>query len=90
MTEITPAKRIENAVRDSFGGRYNSDIQDAVAEALLLAGGILNAEYVALLEEVTAWRECARYDPDMSGAKRFKGWDRSGLDRCRKTYIEER
>jgi len=45
---------------------------------------------VALLEEVTAWRECARYDPDMSGAKRFKGWDRSGLDRCRKTYIEER
>jgi len=54
-----------------------------------VAGGILNAEYVALLEEVTAWRECARYDPLMSG-RAFKGWDRSGLDRCRRTYIEGR
>ena len=31
---MTPAKRIEEAVRASFGGRYNSDIQDAVRAAL--------------------------------------------------------
>ena len=86
---MTPAKMIENAVRESFGGRYNSDIQDAVARALLAAGGILNEEYVALLEEVTAWRECARYDPQMEGPA-FKGWDRSALDRCRRVYIEKR
>ena len=47
--------------------------------------------HLALLEEVAAWRECARYDPLMSGPPgAFKGWDRSALDRCRKTYIEGR
>jgi hypothetical protein len=86
---MTPAKRIENAVRENFGGRYSSTIKDAVEEALVAAGGILNAEYVALLQEVTAWRVCARYDPQMEGPA-FKGWDRSALDRCRRTYIEKR
>lgn len=36
----------------------------------------------ALMAEVAAWRECALYDPTMEGP-RFKGWDRSALDRCR-------
>ena len=47
------------------------------------------AALAAARAEVTAWRECARYDPLMSG-RAFKGWDRSALDRCRRTYIEGR
>jgi len=39
------------------------------------------------LEEIQDWRDCARYDPCMEGP-RFKGWDRSALDRCRKKYVE--
>ena len=42
----------------------------------------------ALREETLAWRACAQYDPDMSGRGRFKGWDRSALDRCRAAYID--
>jgi hypothetical protein len=42
----------------------------------------------ALEREVAAWRECARYDPLMDETLRFVGWDRSGLDRCRREFIE--
>jgi hypothetical protein len=45
-------------------------------------------EIERLRSEVEAWRECARYDPMMSGNAMFKGWDRSQMDRCRKKYIE--
>lgn len=38
----------------------------------------------ALITEVTEWRGCALYDPTMEGP-RFKGWDRSALERCRAT-----
>ena len=46
-------------------------------------------EIERLLAECEAWRECALYDPKMEGPK-FKGWDRSALDRCRTRYIELR
>ena len=49
----------------------------------------LKAELERLRAEVTAWRECARYDPNMSGRALFKGWDRSALDRCRKKYEDQ-
>jgi len=46
-------------------------------------------DYVKALEqEVQDWRECAMYDALMSGPK-FKGWNRSALDRCRQRYIEK-
>ena len=46
-------------------------------------------DYVkALAQEVQDWRECAMYDALMSGPK-FKGWNRSALDRCRQRYIEK-
>jgi len=44
-------------------------------------------ELERLQAEVQDWRECARYDPLMSGPA-FKGWDRSHMDRCRNKYIE--
>lgn len=50
----------------------------------------LYEELYALREEVDCWRGCARYDPMMGGETRFKGWDRSALDRCRKEYIEKK
>ena len=46
-------------------------------------------EIERLRAEVEAWRECAKYDPLMEGP-RFKGWDRSALDRCRTRFIELR
>jgi hypothetical protein len=46
-------------------------------------------ELKRLRAEVEDWRQCARYDAMMDGP-RFKGWDRSALDRCRKEYIEKR
>jgi len=39
------------------------------------------------MTEAEDWRECAKYDALMDGP-RFKGWNRSALDRCRKKYIE--
>jgi hypothetical protein len=46
-------------------------------------------DYVKALEqEVQDWHECASYDALMSGPK-FKGWNRSALDRCRQRYIEK-
>lgn len=42
----------------------------------------------ALEQEVRAWRECALYDATMEGPA-FKGWDRSALDRCRRTYRDQ-
>jgi len=45
------------------------------------------SEEERLRKEVSEWRDCARYDPLMSGPA-FKGWDRSALDRCRRKYIE--
>jgi len=48
----------------------------------------LAAAIHALEQEVQDWRECALYDPLMSGPK-FKGWNRSALDRCRQIYIEK-
>ena len=47
-----------------------------------------DAEIERLTAEVEEWRECARYDPTMSGESLFKGWDRSQMDRCRKRYLE--
>jgi hypothetical protein len=44
-------------------------------------------EIERLTAECEAWRECAQYDPEMTGPA-FKGWDRSALDRCRTRYIE--
>lgn len=44
----------------------------------------LRAEVEWLRAEVRGWRECALYDPMMSGEARFKGWDRSALDRMRR------
>lgn len=49
----------------------------------------LTAERDALRAEAEEWRDCAQYDPLMNGP-RFKGWNRSALDRCRKQYIEAR
>jgi len=37
--------------------------------------------------EIEEWRSCAKYDATMEGPK-FKGWDMSALDRCRKKFIE--
>lgn len=34
------------------------------------------------------WRHCASYDAMMDGP-RFKGWNKSALDRCRHDYIEK-
>ncbi len=53
--------------------------QQAYAEA--------QTEIDRLTVEIEEWRACARYDLLMEGPH-FKGWDRSGLDRCRKKYIE--
>lgn len=40
----------------------------------------------AAAEELEEWRACALYDPMMDGP-RFKGWDRSQMERCRKKFI---
>lgn len=42
----------------------------------------LEARIERLQSEVDGWRECALYDATMEGP-RFKGWDRSALDRMR-------
>lgn len=39
-------------------------------------------------DEVIEWHECAKHDPTMEGP-RFKGWDRSALERCRQKYIKD-
>ena len=48
-----------------------------------------DAEIARLLAEVEEWHACARYDPTMEGP-RFKGWDRSQMDRCRRQFMEEK
>ena len=42
-------------------------------------------EVVRLREALREWGECAMYDALMEGPK-FKGWDRSALDRCRRKH----
>jgi hypothetical protein len=69
---------------DNFGKAANAAIDKAIAQR-----DEARAECAQLQAEIAAWRECARYDPLMSG-RAFKGWDRSALDRCRRTYIEGR
>lgn len=39
----------------------------------------------AVEEERGCWMECALYDATMEGPK-FKGWNRSALDRLRREY----
>jgi hypothetical protein len=43
----------------------------------------------ALTTALREWEECALYDPLLSGP-RFKGWDRSALDRCRRKAEDAR
>ncbi len=43
----------------------------------------LKDEIELLQAEIREWRECAKYEPTMSGGFRFRSWDRSALDRCR-------
>lgn len=42
---------------------------------------------IDMAREIIAWRECALYDATMQGPK-FKGWNRSSLDRCRRKAEE--
>jgi hypothetical protein len=51
-------------------------------------GTVVHSELKKLKDEVMEWRECAQYDPLMEG-QRFKGWNRSALDRCRRHFIEK-
>lgn len=39
--------------------------------------------------ELNEWEQCARYDAMMEGP-RFKGWDRSQMERCRKSMEARR
>jgi hypothetical protein len=41
----------------------------------------LSGSSEVLLALLNEWMECAKYDALMDGPV-FKGWDRSGLDRC--------
>lgn len=41
-------------------------------------------ELQQLRHELEGYREAALYDPMMSGESRFKGWNRSALDRARR------
>jgi len=43
----------------------------------------------ALTTALREWEECALYDPLMLGP-RFKAWDRSALDRCRRKAEDAR
>jgi len=54
---------------------------------LLTAREELILQIRKLQDEIDDWRSCAKYDPLMEGL-RFKGWDRSQMERCRKKYIE--
>jgi len=56
-------------------GRWLVDNESAILAALRSASG-------KTAEELTAYREAAQYDATMEGP-RFKGWDRSQLDRAR-------
>jgi uncharacterized small protein (DUF1192 family) len=76
---------------------YNHGLlaQKAEIEWLRTDYSILKTDYAALRAEIErlkaeseAWRECAVYDPMMEGP-RFKTWNRSALDRCRKRFIEQ-
>ena len=69
--------------------RANAALFARERDAAYVERDAARAECAQLQAEIAAWRECARYDPLMSG-RAFKGWDRSALDRCRKTYIEGR
>ena len=73
-------------------GAYIVDYKDSMKMCADAADALerKDAEIVRLTAEVEEWRECARYDPTMSGESLFKGWDRSQMDRCRKKYIEAR
>jgi len=44
-------------------------------------------EIERLKTEIQEWHDCAQYDAMMTGP-RFKGWNRSSLDRCRKRFID--
>jgi hypothetical protein len=57
---------------------------EALREHRVLRARAERAE--AALEE---WEQCARYDAMMEGP-RFKGWDRSAMERCRKRMEKRR
>lgn len=68
----------------------HGDVRDIPDEDCAQAADLIESLAARLAEAVTetvAWRECAKYDPLMSGPV-FKTWDRSALDRCRKQYID--
>ena len=55
------------------------DEEDALREECVA----LRARVKELEDELLGWEECAQYDAMMDGP-RFKGWDRSALDRMRR------
>ena len=70
----------------------NEDLDAIEARAKKGCYQVSNADVLSLLvlvrqmaAELEEWRECAKYDALMEGPK-FKGWDRSALDRLRRKY----
>jgi hypothetical protein len=57
----------------------------ALAQCVIAQASAEKAEesIAALTDELNAWRDAAEYDATMEGPK-FKGWNRSQLDRARK------
>lgn len=74
---------------ETNAARLQAEIERLRAE--LTNNEELRTHLVALIkykdDEIDAWHECAQYDPLMEGP-RFKGWDRSALDRCRRRFID--
>ncbi len=82
-----------NALEDALGfirgviqgpSQRDGIIRECEAAILALTRPARDAEQ---MREIAAWRECALYDATMEGP-RFKGWDRSAMDRCRRRFIE--
>ena len=85
-----PGDYYSDALFVTIDGALGIDVGGTVFVKPLRKWQELEAENAKLRAEVNEWRECARYDPMMSGEARFKGWDRSQMDRCRKRFIEAR
>lgn len=87
MSEMKPDTQWARLVKRLLNPPFGTDTSERLlmgeaADAIRYLLERSDPDCMALRAEVTAWRECALYDPTMEGP-RFKGWDRSALERCR-------
>lgn len=79
---IVEAQRAAKCIHIAADSAVADDIQ-RIIDGLIAELRSTQAALTRAREALEQWQECALYDATMEGPK-FKGWNRSALDRCLK------